>query len=99
MPLLLTSTWTVLWRGVGDIDRFSATLASIDAIRKKRSQGEGQVLGWEVQPLDLDAWSAGHLHPNGHLGRLSPRACLQGRPPVETGGLGEARYGHRTCTG
>ena len=54
MPLLLTSTRTVLWRGVGDIDRVSTTLASIDAIGKKRSQGEGQVLSWEVQPVDID---------------------------------------------
>ena len=88
MPLLLTSTRTVLWRGVGDIDRVSTTLASIDAIGKKRSQGEGHVLRWEVQPVDIDAWSAGHLHPNGLLGRLSPRICLQGRPTVETGGVG-----------
>lgn len=88
MPLLLTSTRTVVWRGIGDACTVRTILAGIDGIGKKRSQGEGQVLKWEVNPLDSDAWTAGHLHPNGHLGRLCPPKCLHVRPDVLTGGPG-----------
>lgn len=89
MPLLLTSTRTVVWRGVGNIQEVRTILSGIDAIGKKRSHGEGQVLRWEVNPLALDSWTAGHLHPNGHLGRLCPTQCLQDAPHVSTGGRGK----------
>ncbi|MBW4818573.1 MULTISPECIES: hypothetical protein [Rhodococcus erythropolis group] len=88
MPLLVTSTDTVTWQCVGDDARIMAILQGIAAIGKKRSQGEGRVLRWEVTPLDeSSAWSAGHLHADGSLGRPTPDGCLHGTA-VATGGRG-----------
>lgn len=90
MPLLITSTQTVCWRGVGDIDAVRDILSPLVAIGKKRSQGEGQVLRWEVTELDeVDDYCAGHLHPDGSLGRTAPDQCLR-RQSVSTGGYGLA---------
>ena len=90
MPLLVTPCTAVLWRAVGDPDGVRDLLAGITAIGKKRSSGHGHVLSWEVTAaLDLTAWSAGHLHPDGTLGRPTPDSCLTGRE-VRHGGRGTA---------
>lgn len=92
MPLLVTPTRTVCWRAVGDPTRIQDLLFGIDAIGKKRSQGEGRVLRWEIQETPgIDHWTAAHLHPDGALGRPAPEACLLGKKPrPRTGGRGLA---------
>jgi CRISPR type IV-associated protein Csf3 len=83
MPLLVTVCASVTWYAVGDPDVIARTVASLMAIGKKRGCGEGQVLSWEVQPLPgVSVWEAGHLHPDGTLGRPCPPACLAGHPAV-----------------
>lgn len=90
MPLLVTTCASLVWRAIGDPDAIHAILQDIPAIGKKRSQGEGHVLSWEVTTRpDLDPWEAAHLHPDGTLGRPTPPGCLIGRT-VPDGGLGTA---------
>lgn len=101
MPLLVTICRAVTWSCIGDPDTIHDLLAGLPAIGKKRSHGEGQVLGWEItnQP-SVDDWAAGHLHPDGTLGRPTPDMCLEGHPSVVDGGLGTAGlrppYMHRS---
>lgn len=96
MPLLVTSIASVSWRAVGDVDAVQSILKDVAAIGKKRSQGEGRVLRWEFEDRDDDPWAAGHLHPDGTLGRPSPPACFAGRaaPPGEAFGLAAIRPPH-----
>lgn len=90
MPLLVTTCRSLVWRAVGDPDAVLTILQGVTAIGKKRSQGEGHVLGWEVaQSLRLDRWEAAHLHPDGTLGRPTPSSCLTSRS-VPDGGVGTA---------
>lgn len=78
MPLLVTSTSAVTWTCVGDVDEITRLLEPVQAIGKKRAHGNGHVLRWEVRRSPgLDAWAAGHLHPDGSLGRPCPPACLE----------------------
>jgi hypothetical protein len=90
MPLITYPCRTLTWSAVGDPDQIRALLATIPAIGKKRSQGEGQVLAWDVSPAPhLDAFTAAHLTPTGELGRPVPPACLIDRH-IATSGLGLA---------
>ena len=86
MPLLVTVTTAVTWRGVGDLSGVSDLLTDITAIGKKRAHGQGRVLHWQVTPLDdVQAWEASHLHPDGTLGRTTPPACLTGHGVLHAG--------------
>lgn len=87
MPVLVTVCPAVTWHAVGDRDGVAELLAELTAIGKKRGSGEGQVLAWSVTSVDLDEFTAGHLHPDGTLGRAAPPQCLGGRRVV-TGGHG-----------
>ena len=90
MPLV-TPFASVTWHAVGDVDRVRELLEPIVSIGKKRSTGEGHVLGWEVTPApDLDRFTAGHLHPDGTLGRTVPNPCRQVLGDVDDGGCGRA---------
>lgn len=84
MPLLVTPATTLTWQAVGDIDAITDLLNGISAIGKKRSQGEGHVLAWEVTALDVDDFTAAHCHPDGTLGRPTPTECLATRPELRT---------------
>lgn len=84
MPLLVTPATTLTWQAVGDIDTITHLLDGITAIGKKRSQGEGHVLAWEVAATDLDEFTAAHCHPDGTLGRPTPAACLDAHPELRT---------------
>ena len=91
MPILLTVCGSISWRAVGDADKIRELLADVASIGKKRAAGEGQVLRWEVQDAPfLDVFSAGHLHPDGSLGRPVPPTCLEGRNSVRHSGTGLA---------
>jgi CRISPR type IV-associated protein Csf3 len=89
LPLLVTVCQAVIWHGVGDPERIRGLVTGVRAIGKKRSCGEGHVLSWDVTPAPADLWEAGHLHPDGALGRPVPAACLAGRD-MPTGGPGTA---------
>lgn len=90
MPLLVTVCRAVTWCCVGDPDAITDMVGDLTAIGKKRSHGEGHVLSWEITPLDVDEWTAGHLHPDGSLGRTTPTECLTERLDVVDGGTGTA---------
>lgn len=91
MPLITTPSPSLVWWAVGDPSRIRELLTPIVAIGKKRSQGEGHILRWEIQAIaDLDPWSAAHLHPNSTLGRPTPQACLAGHTIAGDGGPGTA---------
>lgn len=85
MPLLVTPAQSLTWHAVGDAEAIQSLLEGIVAIGKKRSQGEGHVLRWEVVAApDLDLFSAGHCHPDNSLGRPCPPECLEQRPDLRT---------------
>lgn len=91
MPLLVTVCAAVSWQAVGDPDAIAEAVGCLAAIGKKRAAGEGQVLQWQVSPSGRGEWEAGHLHPDGTLGRPCPPACAAGHPaadrPQATAGL------------
>lgn len=84
MPLLVTPARSITWHAVGEPDRIADILDGITAIGKKRSQGEGHVLRWEVLVVDVDPFMAGHCWPDGTLGRPTPPGCLRGHPELAT---------------
>ena len=90
MPLLVTVCSAVTWQAVGDLEQVRSLLAPVVAIGKKRAAGHGHVLAWEVAAVDVDEWTAGHLHPDGTLGRPTPAGCLTGHPDLVDGGIGVA---------
>ena len=91
MPLMVTTCRTLTWHAIGDPEAVSEILSGVRAIGKKRSQGEGVVLEWNVAPSDLDAFTAAHLYPTGRLGRPTPPGCLTTRPDLkEASALGYA---------
>lgn len=90
MPLPVTVARTLTWHAIGDPEAIRALLEPLQAIGKKRSQGEGRVLAWTITPApDLDEFTAGHLSPTGTLARPTPTACLRGRT-IDDGGPGYA---------
>lgn len=90
MPVVITVCSDVSWRGVGNTDQVRRLLEPIAAIGKKRSQGEGRVLAWHVEPEPTgDPWAFAHLHADGGLGRPTPPECI-GHRQVRHGGPGIA---------
>lgn len=77
MPLLTTVCTALTWHAIGDPAAIGDLLEPIRTVGKKRTSGEGEVLGWEVTPQpELSPFAAAHLHPDGSLGRPTPTACL-----------------------
>ena len=91
MPLLVTPCRSLLWNAVGDADRIREILQNVVSIGKKRSSGEGHVLRWDVRPApELDELTAGHLHPDGTLGRPISTSCRHLLGEILDGGRGRA---------
>ena len=88
MPLPVTICQTLTWYAIGDPAAILGLLENVHAIGKKRSQGEGRVLDWNVEPAPLNEFTAAHLTPVGTLGRPSLPGCLAGHPDIRTGGTG-----------
>jgi hypothetical protein len=90
MPLVVTVTRGLRWRGVGDPDEVARLLTPVIAVGARRGHGEGAVLGWEVtrDPAgDPDRFA--HLGPDGTLARPCPPGCA-GRLGLPVGELGVA---------
>ena len=86
MPLVVIPCRELTWTAVGDPGAVAELLAEVGSIGKKRASGEGHVLGWDVvERPDLDAHTAGHLHPNGRLGRPAPTGCLSAPAEISSG--------------
>lgn len=91
MPIMTTICTAVTWHAVGDVDRVRTLLLEVAAIGKKRRTGHGRVLTWTITPApELTPWRAGHLHPDGTLGRPVPTSCLTDHPNTLTTGVGPA---------
>lgn len=72
VPLAVTMVDRLTWRVVGDLDPLLALCLRIDQLGRKRSQGEGVVLGWDAVdegPADLD-WAL--WTPDGCIARPVP---------------------------
>lgn len=101
IPTLATICTSVTWTAVGERDELIDLLTPVAAIGKHRGTGEGHVLAWDVTPApELDRFTAGHLHPDGTLGRPTPPDCLKGSVLAATPARGLAGirppYMHRS---
>ena len=77
MPVVVTLCRAVQWRAVGRPDQVAQLVAPIAAIGKKRSQGDGAVLSWDVQADPTgDPAAFAHLHHDGTLGRPATSDCV-----------------------
>lgn len=91
MPLPVTVAHSLTWHAVGDAEAIQQLLEPLTSIGKKRSQGEGRISSWHIEPApELDEFAAGHLSPTGALARPTPDACLEQHPNVCDGGAGYA---------
>ncbi len=85
MPIFYRSALHVEWYCCGDVERLAALLAPVTHIGKKRSQGWGRVMRWEIEPVAED-WS---VWRNGKLMRTIPILAAQDLD------CGQAWYGIR----
>lgn len=76
MPLTVTTTSAVTFDAVGDLATIRELLEPVAAIGKKRAAGHGRVISWTIEPTERSVWEAGHLHPDGTVGRPMPADCL-----------------------
>lgn len=87
VPVIAHPVATLTWHAVGDPDGIRELLAELPSIGKHRGTGEGVVARWTVtEAPDVAAWSAGHEHEPGVLGRTVPLRCL--KPGMVTGEVG-----------
>ena len=63
MPLPTLVTDRVVWYASGDAEQVASLLIGVSGLGKKRVQGNGAVLRWEIEPMDEDwsEWRAGQL--------------------------------------
>lgn len=87
VPVLAHPATQLTWRAVGDPAAIEDLLEDLPAIGKYTGSGEGVVTSWTVAPCpEISAWSAGHEHQPGVLGRAVPQRCLAlegARAPIE----------------
>lgn len=72
MPLPTLVCDRIVWYACGDVEQVAQLLQPLAAIGKKRSQGNGMVLRWEVEgvPEDYSEWK------DGTLMRALPGPCV-----------------------
>lgn len=58
VPLLCRLAEEITWHAVGDAAEVRRLLLGVTHLGKKASQGMGQVLGWTVEPADVDGSEA-----------------------------------------
>jgi CRISPR type IV-associated protein Csf3 len=54
MPLPTLVTDKVVWYAYGDREQITELIQPIVGLAKKRSQGNGHVLAWHVEPIEQD---------------------------------------------
>lgn len=89
IPVPAHATTHLTWRAVGDADQIRELLTDLTEIGKNSGVGEGVVTRWDItETPSVAAWSAGHEHEPGVLGRTAPPRCLHDRRSQTTGPLG-----------
>lgn len=91
MPLPVTVAGELRWRAVGHRDRLLAACELVDQIGKKRSQGEGRVIAWDVRdegPPDLrwPLWTEAGFIARPVPARMASWLGLED-PPVSSGAI------------
>lgn len=74
MPAAVVLCREVVWHAVGDPDAVHRLLAPLRFIGRRRSNGEGGVLAWHVEPIEADPARWTHEH-DGQIIRPCPHAC------------------------
>lgn len=84
-PLAVTVTPVLTWRAIGTPDAVADLLAGVWCTGKKRSQGEGEVLGWEVADDGEPDLQAVLWRPGGLISRPVParHAAVLGVPAAQ----------------
>jgi CRISPR type IV-associated protein Csf3 len=68
MPIFYRVAEKIIWYCIGDRERITELLLTVTHIGKKRSQGWGRVMQWDIIEI-TDNWST---HKDGHLTRGIP---------------------------
>lgn len=77
-PVLVFPAVSVVWRAVGDPVAVETLLRGISTVGARRGSGEGAVLQWLVEEVDIeDSFMHAHTHPDGVAGRPLPMPCAQ----------------------
>lgn len=71
LPLVVTLAGELTWWAVGDPERVRDLLADVTQVGKKRSQGEGVVVGWDVIDAGPPEWEPIVWH-DGRVARPIP---------------------------
>ncbi|MCI0555298.1 MAG: hypothetical protein L0287_30495, partial [Anaerolineae bacterium] len=88
MPVFVRSALYLDWFCVGDADRLNELVSTVTHIGKKRSQGWGRVIRWQINQTDRDY----HLFMHGRLMRGVPKSF-----PIGSAQHQVAYFGFRPC--
>jgi len=75
MPVFYYAALRIEWYAVGDRAEIERLLCCVTHLGKKRSQGYGRVIRWEVEPIEQD-WS---IWKDGRLTRGVPANDVSGK--------------------
>lgn len=79
-PVVAYPASAVRWRAIGDAHAVAGLLSHLPAIGSRRGAGEGAVLSWQVEEVEVSQsqWDAFvHLQPEGLLSRPVPIECAE----------------------
>lgn len=86
----------LMWQGYGDVDAVEDLLNDIHSLGGKRNAGEGAVLCWRTEVIDVSQDVAGHFHhETQRLLRPSFEECVDLLTPIDKTRLNVARVGLR----
>ena len=77
MPAPVIVCREVTWHAVGDLDAIRRLVSPLRFIGRRRSTGEGGVIGWTVTPVDTDPIRWAHESESSII-RPCPQECAQG---------------------
>ena len=78
MPSSITLASTLTWFAVGDPAAIMKMLRTVRSIGRRRSIGEGVVLGWSAVEIEGDPWRTMHLGRGHELLRPVPVSVAEG---------------------
>lgn len=93
MPIPVLMCSSMVWHALADPLGLKVILDEVLSIGKRRGVGEGEILYWSVEEVDIDPFAASHLFPDGSLGRPTPVSVLSADESVARGP--RARWGIR----